>query len=228
MTARAKRGGRLRGERKRRGCGEAVSGLPGPAGRRLLRACDADREHAAEALRAAAGEGRITLEELDDRIQRAYAASTYADLEALTRDLPAQPAAAGARPPAVRGPGPGRVGGVPDATFSLAVMGEARRDGRWVVPAAFTALALMGAAELDLRQARFSEREVTIHAIAIMGGVRVTVPEDLDVSVSGLALLGEADRRAAGPGAAGAPRVRVICYALMGGVEVRRAPAPRG
>ena len=61
---------------------------PVPADPRQLRAADTDRDQTAEVLRRAAAEGRITFEELDERIGRAYAAKTFADLEALTSDLP--------------------------------------------------------------------------------------------------------------------------------------------
>jgi hypothetical protein len=61
-----------------------------------LRASDADREQAAERLRAAAGEGRLTAEELEGRLERALTARTEADLEPLVSDLPAPPAR---RPP---------------------------------------------------------------------------------------------------------------------------------
>jgi len=53
-----------------------------------LRASDADREAIAERLRAAAGEGRLTLEEADERLAAAYAARTVAELAPLTADLP--------------------------------------------------------------------------------------------------------------------------------------------
>jgi hypothetical protein len=49
----------------------------------------ADRERAMGVLRAGFTEGRLTQDELDDRIARAYAARTYGDLWALTADLPA-------------------------------------------------------------------------------------------------------------------------------------------
>ena len=49
----------------------------------------ADRERAVGVLRAGFTEGRLTQDELDDRIARAYAARTYGDLWALTADLPA-------------------------------------------------------------------------------------------------------------------------------------------
>ncbi|GAA1834578.1 DUF1707 domain-containing protein [Pseudonocardia ailaonensis] len=61
----------------------------GPAG---IRIADADREQAAERIRTAASEGRLTLEEADERQHAAYAARFAGDLTALTSDLPALPA----------------------------------------------------------------------------------------------------------------------------------------
>jgi hypothetical protein len=198
-----------------------VSDLPQPADRRLLRVSDADRDQVAEVLREAAGTGRLTLEELDERLDQTYAAKTYADLEAVTRDLPAE----GHATPAPRATGgPQRIGGTPGATFSLAIMSGAQRKGSWVVPRTYTAVAIMGGVELDLRWATFSEQEATIHAYALMGGVSITVPEDIDVDVGGFAFMGGFDHRASGPGTPGAPRLKIIGFALMGGVDVRRKP----
>ena len=56
-----------------------------------LRASDAERERVAEHLRTQAGEGRLTVEVLDERLERAYAATTRAELAALTADLPQPP-----------------------------------------------------------------------------------------------------------------------------------------
>ncbi|MFC5921965.1 DUF1707 SHOCT-like domain-containing protein [Micromonospora vulcania] len=53
-----------------------------------MRAADADREAVADRLRAALGEGRLDLHEYDERLQRAYAARTYAELDVLLADLP--------------------------------------------------------------------------------------------------------------------------------------------
>ena len=70
-----------------------------------VRASDAEREGAVAALRAAAGEGRLDVEELDERTMRAYAATTRGELAALLDDLPAAPL------PSRRGPRmPGRPG----------------------------------------------------------------------------------------------------------------------
>lgn len=55
------------------------------------RASDSDREEATNRLRTAAEEGRLDVDELDERVAAALAARTHADLERLTADLPAAP-----------------------------------------------------------------------------------------------------------------------------------------
>ena len=54
-----------------------------------LRASDADRERTVAALRHHAAVGRLSVEELDERCEKAYAAATLSDLAALQADLPA-------------------------------------------------------------------------------------------------------------------------------------------
>jgi Domain of unknown function (DUF1707) len=55
---------------------------------RDLRASDAEREKTVVALQTAVGEGRITMAEFEERVAAAYAATTRAELDALTADLP--------------------------------------------------------------------------------------------------------------------------------------------
>jgi Domain of unknown function (DUF1707)/Cell wall-active antibiotics response 4TMS YvqF len=195
-----------------------------PAQRHELRASDADRDRTAEVLRDAFGQGRITVAEMEERLTLVYAAKTYAELEPITRDLPEAGAAAPSPAPGAVGY---RIGDTPNVKFSVAIMGGAGRHGAWVVPRHYTAFALMGGVELDLREASFAEREVTIEAFTIMGGICVIVPEDIEVVVSGFGLMGGVDHDASGPGKPGAPRVRVNAFALMGGIEVKRKP-PKG
>lgn len=57
---------------------------------RNLRAADADRDAVAGTLREQHLAGRIDTDELQERIDRCYAAKTYADLDALVDDLPAE------------------------------------------------------------------------------------------------------------------------------------------
>jgi hypothetical protein len=59
-----------------------------------IRASHHEREAVVAHLRTAAGEGRLSLDELADRLERALSASTRAQLEPLTSDLPEQSAAA--------------------------------------------------------------------------------------------------------------------------------------
>ena len=77
------------------------------AGRGHLRASHADREHVIDALKAAFVQGRLSKDELDLRVGQTFASRTYAELAALTADIPAgltsapppKPARAQARPP---------------------------------------------------------------------------------------------------------------------------------
>jgi hypothetical protein len=201
-----------------------MSGPPAVPDRGNLRASDADRERIASILREAAGDGRLTMEELDERLDAVYAAKTYAELEPITRDLPAAGTAHAPVPAQSSAVHEGRIGGVPSSESAFAILGGFSRKGEWVVPKDFTAFALMGGGEIDLREARFAEPVVTIHAIAIMGGIEITVPEDVTVRVNGIGILGGFDHGASGIGPPDGPTIVINGLALMGGVEVRRRP----
>ena len=71
-----------------------------------LRASHADREHVIDVLKDAFTQGRLTRDELDVRVGQTLASRTYADLTALTADLPAgqAPPRGPVRAPAARGP----------------------------------------------------------------------------------------------------------------------------
>ena len=150
----------------------------------------------------AAGDGRLDLEELDERLSAVYAAKTYGDLEPVTRDLPVT----SARTPVA--PRSDRIGGDPTSNVAVGIMGGFQRKGSWVAPESFKAVAFWGGGQLDLREARFAGAEVTIHAYAVMGGIEILVPEDAEVHVSGVGVMGGFDHKATGAGAPGAPRIR--------------------
>jgi uncharacterized protein DUF1707/2TM domain-containing protein len=78
---------------------------PGDQRRASLRAADADREQFVAALRQHHADGRLTTEELAERTERAYAARTFGDLDALAADLPPLPPPAPG-PPAAGAPAP--------------------------------------------------------------------------------------------------------------------------
>lgn len=199
-----------------------------------LRASDADRERVAERLRDAAAHGRLTMDELDDRIDAAYSARTYAELLPLTKDLPAGGDWSGPAPGPENAPAPvtaprvapGGVGGTPDRRrWSVAVLSGARRHGNWVVPKLYNTFSFWGGVELDLREAFFEAHEVTIRNFTIMAGVEITVPEDVYVEVTGMGIMGAMDDPAAAEQPPPGARVlRVTGIAFMAGVSVIRKP----
>lgn len=186
-----------------------------------LRASDQDRDRVAETLREAAGEGRLSLDELGERLDSAFAAKTYAELALVIRDLPV--GTDSARPVEPTGADP-RIGGEPTSRFAVGILGGFQRKGAWVVPGRFTTTAFCGGGELDLREARFAERDVTIRTFAVMGGVNVVVPDDVEVIVKGFGIMGGFSHGASRAAAPGAPRVIVTGFAFWGGVNVEQKP----
>jgi hypothetical protein len=83
---------------------------------------------------------------------------------------------------------------------------------------------MFGGVELDLTRSTFAQAESEIIAVAVMGGVEITVPEGLTVHVDGVGIFGGFDQKAEGPGQPGAPVLRIKGAALFGGVEVKRKP----
>lgn len=213
-----------------------------------LRASDDDRAVVAQVLQTATDEGRLTPAELQERLDTLYRSKTLRELEPLTWDLPGhrdlvpQAPPAGPIGPPVAGPGVGpvagspvgpgtagsamaRVGGTPTSSVAIGIMSGATRAGNWVVPAQFSAVAIMGGVDIDLTKARFAERQVTISAVAIMGGIDIVVPDDVTVIVNGIGFMGSFEDNARVEGTPGGPVVRINGVALMGGVDVHR---PKG
>jgi hypothetical protein len=182
-----------------------------------MRISDSDRHQVAEILRQAAGEGRLELDELDERLEATYAARTYADLVPITMDLPSElPDQAPARPGA----------SVPARRFdsSIAILGGVDRRGIWEVGARHNAFALMGGVEIDLREAVFTAPETVITANACCAGIDIVVNEGTRVVVEGVGILGAFDQvdKVEPRLTASSPVVRVRGVALMAGVTVTR------
>ena len=116
------------------------------------------------------------------------------------------------------------VGGRAFSSPAIAIFGGATRKGSWVVPRAFQAFALFGGVEIDLRDASLEDREVTIYANAIFGGVDITVPEGVAVITSGAGIMGGYDGPSDDGGAPNGPVIHIKGIAIFGGVDVRRKP----
>jgi hypothetical protein len=177
-----------------------------------LRVSDTDRDEVAVALREHAVAGRLTLDEFSERIDRAYAARTGADLEAVTSDLPEL----AGRPPASRRE-PKRFLGV--------VFGGGERRGRWRVGRRFFCLTMFGGSDVDLRQAEIDGPAISITAFTMWGGFDLYVPTGVDVDMTGFALFGGNDEHGTeGEVRGDAPLVRVRAITIFGGADVWHVP----
>jgi hypothetical protein len=178
-----------------------------------IRSSDAEREAAMSRLRDAAGEGRLTFEELADRIQAAGAATTRSDLETLTRDIPATVPDGGSGAAAVPAP--------VAAPTNSSVFGDLRRDGVWRVPASSRWSTVFGDVVLDLRETRVDDALVAIEARTIFGDVNLLVPEGVAVDVRSRTIFGDVSQDAGGAAGAGAPRIVLTSLTVFGDVRVR-------
>ena len=151
-----------------------TSGEPGndvPA----LRASHQDRDRVIEALRVAAGDGRLTMDELDQRIELATAALTYAELAPLTADLPAA----------------GTPLSSPPATSAKAKEviriehgnGHTQREGRWVVPKRMEIKVGNGHVLLDFTEAVISQPLLRIDAEIRNGHFSIVTRPGIEVDI---------------------------------------------
>jgi hypothetical protein len=181
-----------------------------------LRASDADRERTAERLRAAGGDGRLTMEELDERVHAAYAATTHGELARLMTDLESpQP-----RTGVVVREGEG------GARYIVSVLGGSDRRGRWRLAPRAKSLNILGGANIDLSEVELAAPRTELTVFSLLGGADVIVPEGLTVEVSEFAFLGGNDieiDRSSGDG----PVVHLRVISILGGANVKRPKKKR-
>jgi hypothetical protein len=193
----------------------------GPIAGGNLRASDADREQVATVLSTAYAEGRLTLEEHDERVDQLMAAKTFDDLIPITRDLVVI-----GTPTAVAAPQPSSRFTI-DTTAQnsqsdkmIAIFGGITRSGKWRVRKNIQALALFGGMDLDLRNAIFEAPVVEISGFWCFGGLDIKVPEGIDVRDQTAGVFGGTDIRDIGDPAPGAPTLVIKGMTLFGGVSV--------
>jgi Domain of unknown function (DUF1707) len=114
-----------------------------------LRASHADRDRIAEILSAAAGDGRLTAAELDERLEAALSARTGSELAALTADLPLSGIQRQAK----------------DMVRIDQRFGDVTRSGRWVVPRRMEIRLTAGDVKLDFTEALITQD--TLHIFAV-------------------------------------------------------------
>jgi Domain of unknown function (DUF1707) len=143
-----------------------------------LRVSHEDRDKVVEVLRAAAGDGRLTAEELDQRLDAALTARTYADLASLTTDLPA------VRGAAISGPAPEPK----DLVRFDCRSGSTRRDGRWVVPRRIEVQVTSGHVTLDFTEAVISQSSLPIDASVSSGTLTLVTRPGIQVDTDEVAI----------------------------------------
>ena len=161
-----------------------MTGEPSPAGpgpgtgaRPELRASHEDRDRVAEILRVAAGDGRLTAAELDERLEAALTARTNSELAVLTADLPAVA---------------GQPGGVAPHAKELvridALAANARRVGGWVVPQRMEIRAVGGTVKLDFTEAVITGPALQIEAKVRGGNLILLTKPGIEVDADGVAV----------------------------------------
>ncbi|GAA3741742.1 DUF1707 SHOCT-like domain-containing protein [Salinactinospora qingdaonensis] len=173
-----------------------------PASR--LRASDRDRERVMAVLRAAVTDGRLSLPEFEERTERVQRARVLGELPAVTADLVAphdQPIHLSERPVA-------------------ALLRDDARAGRWVVRTGQLVVALLGTADVDMRDALFAEGHVRMSVATLLGRVRVRVPEGVDVRVRGWSFLGRRSTSTRPVRSGAAPTLEIGGFSLLGSLRV--------
>ena len=153
-------------------------------------------------------EDRISSDELEDRLERAYHAVTPAQLDAVVADLPANVAPAS----------------VPSAVAQrvVALLSAQEQRVTGVVPRQLELRARMGYVEMDLSRATFEPGLTEIDVRAVMGYVQIRLPAGVRVECLGRAVMGFFSVKGARePAGAEAPCVvRVTGRAMMGFAEI--------
>lgn len=193
-----------------------------------LRASDAERERAADVLREAMASGRLTVQELDERMQLVLVARTRAELEGLVDDVlvPTRddhPLSGGLPSPAVARVPVGEAG---QETHRIrSILSSSQRRGRWRLAPVCSVLSVLGSSELDLSGVVLTEASVELTVRTVLGNAELTLPANLNVHITELGVLGnnEIDIGEEEPDPGG-PTVHLRLVTVLGNAEVRRAP----
>jgi hypothetical protein len=194
-----------------------------PAAAPPMRASDAERERTTEVLSRAAATGQIDVEELDERLQAAWAARTRADLERLVADVDVEVDAGETALARAGTSNRVKVVGHEGSRWIVSIMGGNERRGRWRIASRCTVLNIMGGSNLDLCDVELSGQVTELNFFSLMGGGEIRVPDDVRVDISKFALMGGHEVRlgdAAPPPTS--PLIRIRLLSIMGGAQVRR------
>ena len=192
---------------------EADPSVPKLKSAAAQRAGDADRDAVAAMLRIAAGEGRIDLSELEERLGLVNAAKTYGELDLLVADLPQLP-------PSITLSG---VDTDPDALVLRTTTADIRQVGRWVVHKLITAESTTGWITIDFTRAYCRHEEVTVEVVTKTGWIQLILPEGWAARVGPLTTYtGHISNKALDTPDPGAPTVIVTGDPVFGYIKIRQ------
>lgn len=142
------------------------------------RISDADRNRVAERLRAALTEGRLTLEEFDERLSAVMAARTYGEVSPHLADIVSG---------ALSEP-------VPEFAELRATASTLKRHGAWVVPRRLLATARAGSVKLDFTDAVIAHNVVDIELNVSAGSTILVLPPGASANIDNVELIAGSSR----------------------------------
>lgn len=173
-----------------------------------MRASNNDRERVGEVLRTAVTDGRLDMEEFEERMARAEEARTLGELPEITADL---------LPPEEQ---PIRL----DPQPLIGFFSNLSRKGRWVAMGGEYAVAIAGRVEVDMREALLLHGHIRMTLTSVVGRVDVRVPEGVEVRIRGWSFLGRRSTTARRSPLSDPPVLEIDGFSLLGLVRVH---APR-
>jgi hypothetical protein len=169
---------------------------------------DSDREAIVARLGTALSEGRLTLEEFEQRVDGVVRARTFGEVQPLVADLPGLTPALAKR----------------DVVELRANAGSIARKGRWIVPKRLVVHSLAGSVKLDMRQAVIDQPVVEIELDVQAGSTKIVLPAGATADIDDVtATAGSAKSKvppAPEPGS-GAPHLLVRGNVSAGSLLVR-------
>jgi hypothetical protein len=170
-----------------------------------MRASHEDRDRVVDALRVAGGDGRLSAEELDTRLERALSARTLGELAGLTADLPNAPAAK-------------------EVLVIRQHAGKYVQEGRWLVPARIELRTQMCRVTLDFTRAVITSSVLRIDADMQHGKLFIVGPPGIVISTDGL-ILTYSRLKLRSEDAAADPRLRIeLAGTLVHAKLIERRP----
>jgi class 3 adenylate cyclase len=192
----------------------AARATPPPAVPDGLLASHADRDRVVEVLRTAAGDGRLTPDELDQRLEAALTARTQADLDPLLAGLVAV--------------APAVAVDVPERSRIEIGSGMARRDSAWVVPKRLEINVGSGMVVLDFRQAVIATPELRVAVQIASGDLRLITRPGVVVDADQVTVRSGSVRVRVPPPEPGTPAVlRVVLSGSISSGSLTARPARR-